>query len=53
MKGVVFLPSILPVFDTTPPGVGGLTETALSASRESHPSEDHSELPAGRSIIVC
>ena len=35
----------LPVFDTTSPGVGDRLKPRICASRESHPSEDLSELP--------
>ena len=35
----------LPVFDTTSPGAGGKLKPRKCASRESHPSEDLSELP--------
>ena len=41
----VFLIFRLPVFDTTPPGVGDRLKPRKGASRESHPSEDLSELP--------
>ena len=46
----------LPVFDTTSPGVGDRLKPRKGASRESHPSEDLSELPPqkwpDRSIII-
>ena len=35
----------MPVFDTTSPGVGDRLKPRICASRESHPSEDLSELP--------
>ena len=44
-KIFVFLIFRLPVFDTTPPGVGDRLKPRICTSRESHPSEDLSELP--------
>ena len=42
----MLLSFIAPVFDTTPPGVRAATDgLRWHASRESHPSEDRSELP--------
>ena len=41
----IFLIFRLPEFDTTSPGVGDRLKPRICASRESHPSEDLSELP--------